>query len=275
MVKANGGSCCRCPGRCISNPEIILGQKNTRHAAVRAAFCRLSLFGAKWSTVERRCGVMKPDVKLSFLGRSPMQMSKAVEEKTHFRQLMEKCPLQRTAVVVAVMWRELYESCDFAKRHAEIQEFNRQNRWRKRGIAQLPTKFGISFTAKFMNQAGALVHIYTDGTVLLTHGGTEMGQGLHTKICQIVARAFGIPMTDGGRGMEHHGTMVLKMEDVVFRETGTDTVPNASPTAASASSDIYGMATLNACEQIKGRLQPYLEKFGDFKRPSLSKISEL
>lgn len=163
-------------------------------------------------------------------------------EKTHFRQLMEKCPLQR-------MWHELYESCDFAKRNAEIQEFNRQNRWRKRGIAQLPTKFGISFTAKFMNQAGALVHIYTDGTVLLTHGGTEMGQGLHTKICQIVARAFGIPMAD-----------------VVFRETGTDTVPNASPTAASASSDIYGMATLNACEQIKSRLQPYLEKFGDFKK---------
>jgi len=163
-------------------------------------------------------------------------------EKTHFRQLMEKCPLQR-------MWHELSESSDFAKRQAQIVEFNRQNRWRKRGIAQLPTKFGISFTATFMNQAGALVHIYLDGTVLLTHGGTEMGQGLHTKICQIVARAFDIPI-----------------KDVVFRETGTDTVPNASPTAASASSDIYGMATLNACEQIKTRLQPYVEKFGDFKK---------
>ncbi|CAK9040091.1 unnamed protein product, partial [Durusdinium trenchii] len=162
-------------------------------------------------------------------------------EKTHFRQLMERCPLQR-------MWKELFESSDFAKRHAEIQEFNRQHRWRKRGLAQLPTKFGISFTAKFMNQAGALVHVYTDGTVLLTHGGTEMGQGLHTKICQIAARAFGIPM-----------------EAVAFRETGTDTVPNASPTAASASSDIYGMATLNACEKIKSRLQPYLAKFPDFK----------
>mmetsp|Transcript_57580 Transcript_57580/g.134925 ORF Transcript_57580/g.134925 Transcript_57580/m.134925 type:complete len:1389 (-) Transcript_57580:19-4185(-) len=163
-------------------------------------------------------------------------------EYTHFRQLMERCPLQR-------MWGELYSSSEFARRSKEIDEFNRSNRWRKRGIAQLPTKFGISFTAKFMNQAGALVHVYTDGTVLITHGGTEMGQGLHTKICQIAAKAFGIGM-----------------EAVYMRETGTDTVPNASPTAASASSDIYGMAILNACEQIMGRMKPYLEKCkGDFK----------
>lgn len=94
------------------------------------------------------------------------------------------------------MWKELWESSDFEQRQAEIERFNRANRWRKRGMAQMPTKFGISFTAKFMNQAGALVHIYTDGTVLLTHGGTEMGQGLHTKICQIAAKAFGIPMED-------------------------------------------------------------------------------
>ncbi|OLP75185.1 Xanthine dehydrogenase, partial [Symbiodinium microadriaticum] len=97
--------------------------------------------------------------------------------------------------------------------------------------------------------AGALVNVYTDGTVLITHGGTEMGQGLHTKILQIAAKALNVPMSA-----------------VTFRETGTDTVPNASPTAASASSDIYGMAILNACEQIMGRLKPYLEKAkGDFK----------
>jgi len=162
-------------------------------------------------------------------------------EKTHFGQIMERCPLQR-------MWHELIESSSFHQREKEIEQFNRSNRWRKRGIAQMPTKFGISFTATFMNQGGALVHVYTDGTVLVTHGGTEMGQGLHTKICQIAARAFGI-----------------SMEDVYLRETGTDTVPNASPTAASASSDIYGMAILSACEQIKGRLQPYLEKCADFK----------
>jgi len=158
--------------------------------------------------------------------------------RTHFLQLLHQCPLQR-------MWKELSSSAEVEGRIAQVQEFNQQNRWRKRGIAMLPTKFGISFTAKFMNQAGALVHIYTDGTVLVTHGGTEMGQGLHTKMIQVVARAFEIPL-----------------QDVTIRETSTDTVPNSSPTAASASSDLYGMALLNACDQLKGRLQPYLEKAG-------------
>jgi len=161
---------------------------------------------------------------------------------THFLMTMKACPLER-------MWRELIESSEFERRSLEIARFNSSNKWRKRGIAQLPTKFGISFTAKFMNQAGALVHVYTDGTVLVSHGGTEMGQGLHTKICQIAARAFNIAV-----------------EDVYIRETATDTVPNTSPTAASASSDIYGMAVINACEQIIGRMKPYLEqKKGDWK----------
>ncbi|XP_075638351.1 uncharacterized protein LOC142610419 [Castanea sativa] len=82
---------------------------------------------------------------------------------------------------------ELKISCDFLNARKEVNQFNVNNRWRKRGIAIVPTKFGISFTAKFMNQAGALVHVYTDGTVLVTHGGVEMGQGLHTKVAQIAA----------------------------------------------------------------------------------------
>jgi len=159
-------------------------------------------------------------------------------DRTHFFQTLERCPVQR-------MWKELAESSELAARAVGIERFNAENRWRKRGIALLPTKFGISFTAKFMNQAGALVHIYTDGTVLVTHGGTEMGQGLHTKMQQVTARALRIPV-----------------EDVHIRETATDTVPNSSPTAASASSDMYGMAILNACEQLNERLQPYLEKAG-------------
>lgn len=104
----------------------------------------------------------------------------------------------------------------------------------------VPTMFGISFTATFMNQAGALVHVYLDGTVLVSHGGTEMGQGLHTKLTQVAARAFGVPM-----------------DQVYVAETATDKVPNSSPTAASASSDMYGMAVLNACEQILQRLAPF------------------
>ena len=99
--------------------------------------------------------------------------------------MLEGCQAQR-------LWHELSAKAEFAKREAEVAAFNAEHVWRKRGIAMLPTKFGISFTAKFMNQGGALVHVYTDGTVLCSHGGTEMGQGLHTKIAQIAARAFGI-----------------------------------------------------------------------------------
>lgn len=103
----------------------------------------------------------------------------------------------------------------------------------------VPTKFGISFTASFMNQAGALVMVYTDGSVLLTHGGTEMGQGLHTKMIQVASRALDIPDSY-----------------IHISETSTDKVPNTSPTAASAGSDLNGMAVLNACQIILERLEP-------------------
>lgn len=103
----------------------------------------------------------------------------------------------------------------------------------------IPTKFGISFTTKFLNQAGALVQVYTDGTVLVSHGGVEMGQGLHTKMAQIAATEFNIAL-----------------KDVFISETATDKVPNSSPTAASASADMYGGAVLDACKQIKKRMDP-------------------
>lgn len=96
-----------------------------------------------------------------------------------------------------------------------------------------------------MNQGGALVHLYTDGTVLVTHGGTEMGQGLHTKVCQVAAQAFGI-----------------SVEQVYINDTSTDKVANQIATAASMSTDLYGMCTLDACRQILARLKPYREKCG-------------
>jgi xanthine dehydrogenase/oxidase len=96
-----------------------------------------------------------------------------------------------------------------------------------------------------MNQGGALVHLYVDGTVLVTHGGTEMGQGLHTKVCQVAAQSFGIPLND-----------------VYVNDTSTDKVANSLPTAASMSTDTYGMATLDACRQILKRLEPFREKLG-------------
>ncbi|KAL6564721.1 xylitol dehydrogenase [Orobanche minor] len=141
------------------------------------------------------------------------------------------------------MWNELKVSCNFSGAREEVEKFNLHNRWRKRGVAIIPTKFGISFTAKFMNQAGALVQVYTDGTVLVTHGGVEMGQGLHTKVAQVAASCFDIPLSS-----------------VFISETSTDKVPNASPTAASASSDMYGAAVLDACQQIKARMESLASK---------------
>lgn len=125
-----------------------------------------------------------------------------------------------------------------------VEEFNKQNRWRKRGISIVPTKFGIAFTALHLNQAGALIHVYQDGSVLLSHGGTEMGQGLNIKCIQVAARVLGIPA-----------------EYIHISETGTDKVPNTSATAASVGSDINGMAVLNACKVINERLQPIKEKY--------------
>ncbi|KAL7174122.1 hypothetical protein ACSBR2_033390 [Camellia fascicularis] len=160
----------------------------------------------------------------------------------HFGQQIQHCTLQR-------LWNELKSSCDFLKARKEVEKFNFHNRWKKRGVAMVPTKFGISFTTKFMNQAGALVQVYTDGTVLVTHGGVEMGQGLHTKVAQVAASSFNIPLSS-----------------VFISETSTDKVPNASPTAASASSDMYGAAVLDACEQIKARMEPVTskQKFNSF-----------
>ncbi|KAM0996846.1 hypothetical protein ACFX2C_006800 [Malus domestica] len=150
----------------------------------------------------------------------------------HYGQQLKHCTL-------GPLWNQLKSSCEFSRARYQVDQFNIQNRWRKRGIAMVPTKFGIGFTLKHMNQAGALVHVYTDGTVLVTHGGVEMGQGLHTKVAQVAASAFNIPLSS-----------------VFISETSSDKVPNASPTSASASSDMYGAAVLDACEKIKARMKP-------------------
>lgn len=91
-------------------------------------------------------------------------------------------------------WDECMQSSKYLERRKEVDEFNCKNRWRKRGITIVPTGFGIAFTAVFLNQTGALIHVYTDGSVLLSHGGTEMGQGLHTKMLQVASKTLGIPV---------------------------------------------------------------------------------
>uniref|UniRef100_A0A673LHN0 xanthine dehydrogenase n=1 Tax=Sinocyclocheilus rhinocerous TaxID=307959 RepID=A0A673LHN0_9TELE len=155
---------------------------------------------------------------------------------TPFNQRLDQFTIDRC-------WEECMQLSDFNKRKEAVEQYNRQHRWTKRGLSIIPTKFGISFTAVFLNQAGALVHVYSDGSVLLTHGGTEMGQGLHTKMVQVASKTLGIPCSK-----------------IHITETSTNTVPNTSPTAASASSDLNGMAIYNACQTLLQRLQPYKDK---------------
>lgn len=160
------------------------------------------------------------------------------DDITHFNQQLKDWH-------VPIMWKQVQEESNYWQRRQAIDEFNSKHKWNKRGLALIPTKFGISFTAIFFNQAGALVHIYHDGSVLLAHGGTEMGQGLHTKMIMIAAEALNVPQ-----------------ENVFISDTATNTVANSSATAASASSDLNGYAVWNACAQLNERLEPYRQKLG-------------
>jgi xanthine dehydrogenase large subunit len=152
-------------------------------------------------------------------------------DRTHYGQAV------KDAGRIEAIWRQLKTSSQFDRRRIEIDRFNQQHIHHKRGLAVTPVKFGISFTAQFFNQAGALVLMYRDGSVQVNHGGTEMGQGLHTKIQQIAADGLGLPL-----------------EAVRIMPTRTDKVPNTSATAASAGTDLNGAAVADACGQLRVRL---------------------
>lgn len=155
---------------------------------------------------------------------------------THYHQPVEQNLLQEITA-------ELEHSADYQARRQAIVQFNAQNPILKKGLALTPVKFGISFTAGFLNQAGALVLIYTDGSIQLNHGGTEMGQGLNTKVAQIVAEVFQV-----------------EIERIQITATDTGKVPNTSPTAASSGTDLNGKAAENAALIIKQRLIDMLVK---------------
>ncbi|MBX3169671.1 MAG: xanthine dehydrogenase molybdopterin binding subunit [Candidatus Eremiobacteraeota bacterium] len=138
---------------------------------------------------------------------------------------------------IPLIWEWLREQGKLAERRAAIAEWNSRHPHKKRGLAMTPVKFGISFTASFLNQAGALVHIYRDGTVQVNHGGTEMGQGLYTKMRGVAMRELG-----------------LSADQVRVMKTRTDKVPNTSPTAASSGADLNGAAVRAACEILRARL---------------------
>jgi xanthine dehydrogenase large subunit len=152
-------------------------------------------------------------------------------DETHYGQPV------KDAERIARIWAELQQSSDYAARLTEICTHNATHPHDKRGLAITPVKFGISFTTTFFNQAGALVLIYKDGSVQVNHGGTEMGQGLHTKMLQVAADSLGVPL-----------------ESLRIMATRTDKIPNTSATAASSSSDLNGAAIKAACETLKERL---------------------
>lgn len=170
------------------------------------------------------------------LGKDPLEVrkrnyyGKTERNVTHYYQTVEHNMLEE-------MTAELEASSDYAKRREDIRAFNAASPILKKGLALTPVKFGISFTASFLNQAGALVHIYTDGSIHLNHGGTEMGQGLNTKVAQVVAEVFQVDI-----------------ERIQITATNTDKVPNTSPTAASSGADLNGKAAQNAAQTIKQRL---------------------
>ncbi len=172
----------------------------------------------------------------SYLGKDPLAIRKInfygknERNVTHYHQPVEHNILHELVA-------ELELSSEYAKRREDIRAFNAQSPILKKGIALTPVKFGISFTATFLNQAGALVHIYTDGSIHLNHGGTEMGQGLNIKVAQIVAEEFQVDI-----------------DRIQITATNTDKVPNTSPTAASSGSDLNGKAAQNAARIIKQRL---------------------
>src|SRR4029077_6269449 len=170
------------------------------------------------------------------LGLDPLDVRKA----NLYRAGRDVTPYGQTVEDHEVIHRlivELERTSDYRHRRKNIERFNANSPVLKRGIALTPVKFGISFTLTHMNQAGALVHVYQDGSVHLNHGGTEMGQGLFQKVAQVAAEEFGIGL-----------------ERVHITATSTDKVPNTSATAASAGTDLNGMAVQQAVREIKARL---------------------
>jgi xanthine dehydrogenase large subunit len=180
------------------------------------------------------------------VGRDPLDVRKlnfysdeGERDTTHYGQKIEQHIIEPLVV-------RLEESSAYQQRRQDITQFNKNNRVLKKGIALTPLKFGISFTVQHLNQAGALVHVYTDGSIQLNHGGTEMGQGLYTKVAQIVAREFQVDV-----------------DTVLCTSTRTDKVPNTSPTAASSGTDLNGMAARDAVSKIKKRMTAFAsEHFG-------------
>ncbi|XP_072274825.1 aldehyde oxidase-like [Pyxicephalus adspersus] len=154
---------------------------------------------------------------------------------THYKQEFEATNLMRC-------WDECIGKSSYAKRRTEVQNFNNENYWKKKGIAVVPLKFTVGFVEKTYHQASALVHIYRDGKVLVSHGGVELGQGLNTKVLQIASRELRVPLSY-----------------VYIFGNSTEVVPNSLPTGGTIGTDVYGLAVKYACETLWQRLQPIVK----------------
>lgn len=171
--------------------------------------------------------------RINFYGHKD-KPSQAQRRTTPYGQVVEDC-------IISDIVDDLVVRSDYEQRRNEIRAWNAASMFLKRGIALTPVKFGISFNTTFLNQAAALVHVYADGSIMLNHGGTEMGQGLFTKVAQVVAQEFQVDI-----------------ERIKITSTNTSKVPNTSATAASSGSDLNGMAARDAVAKIKARLAGFL-----------------
>ncbi|XP_035879007.1 aldehyde oxidase 2 [Phyllostomus discolor] len=180
------------------------------------------------TAVAAKCGLLPEKVR-------EKNMYKTVD-KAIYKQEFNPEPLIRC-------WNECLDKSSFHSRRMQVEEFNKKNYWKKKGIAVIPMKFSVGFTATSYHQAAALVHIYTDGSVLVTQGGNELGQGIHTKILQVASRELKIPMSY-----------------IHISETSTATVPNTITTAASIGSDVNGRAVQDACQILLKRLEPIIKE---------------
>jgi xanthine dehydrogenase molybdopterin binding subunit len=189
-----------------------------------------------------------------FLGKDPAEIrlrnfyNQAPANITHYGQEV-KCNS------LVNIYNQLTETASYTTRREEITDFNQKHEFTKRGMAITPVKFGISFTTSFLNQAGAYVLIYQDGTIAINHGGTEMGQGLHTKILAIAAQTFG-----------------LDPSYMRIAATNTAKVPNTSATAASSGSDLNGMAVKDAIDKLKGRIARAIATYWNAQHPEVSSL---
>ncbi|XP_042301120.1 aldehyde oxidase isoform X3 [Sceloporus undulatus] len=192
-------------------------------------FPQAGLVTESWITrVAARCGLSPDQIR-------EINMYKE-NELTSYKQELHPENLHRC-------WNECMEKSAYHTRKQTVDEFNRKNYWKKKGIAIIPLKYPVGFWTRFLGQAAALVHLYTDGSLLLTYGGVEMGQGLHTKMIQVASRELKMPMSN-----------------IHFCETSTTTVPNACGSVGSQGTDVNGMAVKDACQTLLKHLEPIISQ---------------